>query len=262
MAVPAHDQRDFEFCRKYGLPIRVVVQPVDAEPLDPEKMTAAFRRAPARQVSELRSVRWPFRDDAILAMSAHAQAKGFGQRETIFACETGAYRVSAIGARLSRSCTALKTELCPFRTKISRLLPENVPSPVKVAQPLAATPDFVNTTCPKCGGPARRETDTMDTFVDSSWYFYRYCDPQNDQAPFDPAKVAYWFPIDQYIGGITHAILHLLYSRFWCKVMRDLGLVAHKRTDRPPFHAGHGAKGRHGHVQIQRQCRRRHGNGR
>jgi leucyl-tRNA synthetase len=93
--------------------------------------------------------------------------------------------------------------------------------------PLATTPEFANTTCPKCGGPARRETDTMDTFVDSSWYFYRYCDPHNSNAPYDSAKVKYWFPIDQYIGGITHAILHLLYSRFWCKVMRDLGLIDH-----------------------------------
>src|SRR5437764_10511242 len=107
------------------------------------------------------------------------------------------------------------------------LLPANPKLTGEGESPLAGAPEFVNTKCPKCGGPARRETDTMDTFVDSSWYFYRYCDPRNDKAPYDSAKVAYWFPIDQYIGGITHAILHLLYSRFWCKVMRDLGLVKH-----------------------------------
>jgi leucyl-tRNA synthetase len=93
--------------------------------------------------------------------------------------------------------------------------------------PLASVPEFVNVKCPKCGSAARRETDTMDTFIDSSWYFYRYADPHNDQAPFDPALVRYWLPVDQYIGGIVHAILHLLYTRFFCKVMRDLGLVNH-----------------------------------
>ncbi len=87
-------------------------------------------------------------------------------------------------------------------------------------------PEFVNVKCPQCGAAARRETDTMDTFIDSSWYFYRYCDAHNAKAPFDPAKVAYWFPIDQYIGGVEHAILHLIYSRFFTKVMRDLGLIA------------------------------------
>ena len=91
-------------------------------------------------------------------------------------------------------------------------------------------PSFLNTTCPKCGGPARRETDTMDTFVDSSWYFYRYADARNNKAPFDSAKIAYWFPIDQYIGGVEHAILHLIYSRFWTKFMRDMGLV---KNDEP-----------------------------
>ena len=106
-------------------------------------------------------------------------------------------------------------------------LPENVTLTGEGQSPLAGSPEFVNTKCPKCGGPARRETDTMDTFVDSSWYFYRYTDPHNDKAPFDKEKVRYWFTIDQYVGGITHAILHLLYSRFFCKVMRDLGMVQH-----------------------------------
>jgi leucyl-tRNA synthetase len=123
------------------------------------------------------------------------------------------------------------------------VLPENAKLTGEGGSPLAATPEFVNTTCPKCGGPARRETDTMDTFVDSSWYFYRYCDPHNDKAPYDSAKVAYWFPIDQYIGGITHAILHLLYSRFWCKVMRDLGLVNHNEPIARLFTQGMVQKG-------------------
>jgi len=123
------------------------------------------------------------------------------------------------------------------------LLPPNPKLTGEGESPLASTPEFVNTTCPKCGGPALRETDTMDTFVDSSWYFYRYCDPHNEKAPFDSAKVGYWFPIDQYIGGITHAILHLLYSRFWCKVMRDLGLITHNEPIARLFTQGMVQKG-------------------
>jgi leucyl-tRNA synthetase len=106
------------------------------------------------------------------------------------------------------------------------ILPEKVDIALAVGSPLSSLPDFVNAICPKCGGPARRETDTMDTFVDSSWYFYRYTDAHNDRAPFDSKTVQYWFPIDQYIGGVEHAILHLIYSRFWTKFMRDLGLIA------------------------------------
>ena len=105
------------------------------------------------------------------------------------------------------------------------ILPEQVEITQEGGSPLGRVAEFVNTTCPVCGGPARRETDTMDTFVDSSWYFYRYTDAKNASAPFDSAKVNYWFPIDQYIGGVEHAILHLIYSRFWTKVMRDLGLI-------------------------------------
>src|SRR5437879_129695 len=110
------------------------------------------------------------------------------------------------------------------------ILPENIDVTLTGGSPLGRVPEFVNATCPKCGGPARRETDTMDTFVDSSWYFYRYTDAGNDQAPFDSRTVAYWFPIDQYIGGVEHAILHLIYSRFWTKAMRDLGLI---KNDEP-----------------------------
>jgi leucyl-tRNA synthetase len=106
------------------------------------------------------------------------------------------------------------------------ILPEAIDIANAVGSPLGGLPEFVNATCPKCGGPARRETDTMDTFVDSSWYFYRYTDAHNDRAPFDSKIAQYWFPIDKYIGGVEHAILHLIYSRFWTKFMRDLGLVS------------------------------------
>ncbi len=118
------------------------------------------------------------------------------------------------------------------------LLPEKIEITQQGGSPLGRVPEFVNTTCPKCGGPARRETDTMDTFVDSSWYFYRYTDAQNTKAPFDSATVQYWFPIDQYIGGVEHAILHLIYSRFWTKVMRDLGMVKNDEPARRLFTQG------------------------
>ena len=228
MCVPAHDERDFEFCRKYGLPVRVVVQPLDGEPLVPEKMTAAFDEHDRGKLVNSGPYNGLSPDEAILAMSAHAEAKGFGKRETT-------YRLKDWGISRQRYWgTPIPVVYCPKDgivpvpdTDLPVVLPENAKLTGEGGSPLASMPEFVNTTCPRCGGPARRETDTMDTFVDSSWYFYRYCDPHNDKAPFDSAKVQYWFPIDQYIGGIEHAILHLLYSRFWCKVMRDIGLVRH-----------------------------------
>jgi len=234
MAVPAHDQRDLEFCRKYKLPVRVVIQPLEGEPLDAETMTSPFdEHIHGKLVNS-----GPFNGlspvEAIAKMSALAEQKGFGKAETI-------YRLRDWGISRQRYWgTPIPVIYCPRDGMVPVpdkdlpvLLPPNPKLTGEGESPLAGTPEFVNTTCPKCGGPARRETDTMDTFVDSSWYFYRYCDPHNDKAPFDSAKVAYWFPIDQYIGGITHAILHLLYSRFWCKVMRDLGLVNH---DEPIAH--------------------------
>ena len=228
MAVPAHDQRDLEFCRKYKLPVRVVVQPLEGEPLDVAKMTAAFDEHMKGKLVNSGPYNGLSPDEAIAKMSAFAEQKGFGKAETI-------YRLRDWGISRQRYWgTPIPVVYCPKDGMVpvpDKDLPVVLPPNPKLTgegeSPLASTPEFVNTICPKCGGPARRETDTMDTFVDSSWYFYRYCDPQNKKAPYDSAKVAYWFPIDQYIGGITHAILHLLYSRFWCKVMRDLGLVKH-----------------------------------
>jgi leucyl-tRNA synthetase len=228
MAVPAHDERDFEFCRKYGLPVRVVVQPSEGEPLVEEKMTGAFDEHQNGKLVNSGPFNGLSPDEAIVKMTALAEQKGFGRGEVVF-------RLRDWGISRQRYWgTPIPVVYCPehgLQPVLDKDLPVLLPPNPKLTgegeSPLAATPEFVNTTCPKCGLPARRETDTMDTFVDSSWYFYRYCDAQNDKAPFDSAKVAYWFPIDQYIGGITHAILHLLYSRFWCKVMRDLGLVKH-----------------------------------
>jgi leucyl-tRNA synthetase len=228
MAVPAHDQRDFEFCRKYGLPIRVVIQPSVGEPLVEEKMTVAFDEHENGTLVNSGRFDGLSPDQAIVKMTAFAEKKGFGHGEVVF-------RLRDWGISRQRYWgTPIPVVYCPDHglqavpdKDLPVLLPPNPKLTGEGESPLASTPEFVNTTCPKCGGPARRETDTMDTFVDSSWYFYRYCDPHNDKAPFDSAKVAYWFPIDQYIGGITHAILHLLYSRFWCKVMRDLDLITH-----------------------------------
>jgi leucyl-tRNA synthetase len=118
------------------------------------------------------------------------------------------------------------------------VLPDRIEITGAGRSPLENVPEFVNVQCPKCGGAARRETDTMDTFIDSSWYFYRYCDPKNSSAPFDSAKIAYWFEIDQYIGGVEHAILHLIYSRFFTKMMRDIGLIGNSEPARRLFTQG------------------------
>jgi leucyl-tRNA synthetase len=259
MAVPAHDERDFEFCKKYRLPIRVVVTPKEEvhdskrrvedgkKTQDPPSKTeggvpGAFTEygtsVNSGPYSGLRS------EEAIEKMAAFAEQKGFGRAETIYRLrDWGISRQRYWGTPIP-VIYCEKDGMVPVPDNdLPVVLPPNPKLTGEGESPLASTPEFVNTTCPKCGGPARRETDTMDTFVDSSWYFYRYCDPHNDKAPFDSAKVAYWFPIDQYIGGITHAILHLLYSRFWCKVMRDLGMVQHDEPIKRLFTQGMVQKG-------------------
>jgi leucyl-tRNA synthetase len=226
MCVPAHDQRDYEFADKYGLPVKIVIQPMQGVSLRPDRMSEAYtehgRLSNSGPYSGLTT------DQAIEKMTADASAKKFGAGETT-------YRLKDWGVSRQRYWgTPVPVIYCEKDGMVpvpDDQLPVRLPEQLAIAtagqSPLASVPEFVNTKCPKCGGPARRETDTMDTFVDSSWYFYRYTDPHNDKAPYDPQKAAYWFPIDQYVGGITHAILHLMYSRFFCKVMRDLGLVKH-----------------------------------
>ncbi len=182
--------------------------------------------------------------DAIEKMASDAQARGFGKKETIFRLrDWGISRQRYWGTPIP-VIYCEKDGMVPVPEKdLPVVLPANPKLTGEGESPLATDPEFVNVKCPKCGGAARRETDTMDTFVDSSWYFYRYCDPKNDQAPYDSAKVGYWFPIDQYIGGITHAILHLLYSRFWTKVMRDLGLIKNSEPAARLFTQGMVLKG-------------------
>jgi leucyl-tRNA synthetase len=231
MAVPAHDPRDFEFARKYGLPVRVAVTPADAP-----------RRSSGDASTE------PFTDYGVLVGSGEydgltsqeaqiriadaAQKRGIGER-------TVQYRLKDWGISRQRYWgTPIPMIYCERDgivpvpdDQLPVLLPRITEFTGRGDSPLAHVPEFVDVVCPKCGGPARRETDTMDTFVDSSWYFYRFCDPKNAQLPFDPAKSRYWMPVDFYSGGVEHAILHLIYSRFFTRVFRDLGMV----DDSEPF---------------------------
>jgi leucyl-tRNA synthetase len=172
-------------------------------------------------------------------MSAHAEAQGFGKAAIT-------YRLKDWGISRQRYWgTPIPVIHCPKcgvvpvpENQLPVILPDRIEITGTGRSPLENVPEFVNVPCPVCGVPARRETDTMDTFIDSSWYFYRYCDAHNSTRPFDPAKIAYWFEIDQYIGGIEHAILHLIYSRFFTKVMRDIGLIQNGEPVRRLFTQG------------------------
>jgi leucyl-tRNA synthetase len=253
MAVPAHDERDFEFCTKYGLPKPVVVVPQtqDSTAKNEGGASAASKTVEADGVFTEFGVSvnsGPYSGmesaTAIAKMADFAEQTGFGRAETIFRLKDwGISRQRYWGTPIPVVYCEKDGMVAVPDKDLPVLLPPNPKLTGMGESPLASTSEFVNTTCPKCGGPAKREADTMDTFVDSSWYFYRYADAHNDKAPYDSAKVAYWFPIDQYIGGITHAILHLLYSRFWCKVMRDLGLITHNEPAARLFTQGMVQKG-------------------
>ncbi len=221
MAVPAHDQRDFDFARRFDIDIRVVVSP-EGQTLDPSTMTEAFT------------------DDGVMVNSGEftgmPNEKG---REAVIRklAETGNggpmvnYRLRDWNISRQRYWGApipvVYCDRCGVKPVREEDLPVLLPLDVQTCDdgrsPLPSTPSFVEAVCPCCGGPARRETDTMDTFVESSWYFARYTSPRNDNAPFDMEALKYWLPVDQYIGGVEHAILHLLYARFFTKMLRDCG---------------------------------------
>jgi leucyl-tRNA synthetase len=230
MSVPAHDERDYEFAKKYKLEIRLVILPQSNEEETMVEPPLPFTSMDGMLVNSGEFSRLSCAD-AIKKMSARAEEKGFGKPTVTFRIKDwGISRQRYWGTPIPMVYCE-KDGIVPVAEKdLPVILPDNVPITLSGGSPLLYVPEFLNTTCPKCGGPARRETDTMDTFVDSSWYFYRYADAHNDKAPFDSAKIAYWFPIDQYIGGVEHAILHLIYSRFWTKFMRDMGLV---KNDEP-----------------------------
>ena len=226
MSVPAHDERDYEFAKKYGIEIRQVIVPSGEPGGPPHELPFTTLEGKLINSGEFTGLGC---QEAIKKMAAFAEQKGFGKA-------TVTYRLKDWGISRQRywgtpipMLYCEKDGVVPVPEKdLPVILPENVKITLSGGSPLLEVPEFLNTTCPKCGGPARRETDTMDTFVDSSWYFYRYTDAHNDRAPFDSKIAQYWFGeggIDQYIGGVEHAILHLIYSRFWTKFMRDIGLI-------------------------------------
>ncbi|GAK61253.1 leucyl-tRNA synthetase [Candidatus Vecturithrix granuli] len=223
MAVPTHDQRDFEFAQKYQLPLRVVIQPPDTK-LSVDTMTQAYI------------------EDGVLVNSGRFD--GMKNREAIqkiteYLADQGIgkatinYRLRDWGISRQRywgnpipiiHCDDCGSVPVPYED-LPVILPEDIEFSAVGGNPLSHIPEFVNVRCPRCGKAARRETDTMDTFVDSSWYYMRYACPHYDEGPLEKEAVQYWMTVNQYIGGIEHAILHLLYSRFFTKVLRDLGIV-------------------------------------
>jgi len=235
MSVPAHDERDFEFAQKYSLPIRQVIAPITHEqeraeppPITGNDQSVVMTRAFTDYGVLVNSGEWSGKlsQNAITEMAKYAAAKGFGAAAVTFRIrDWGVSRQRFWGAPIPIVyCDTCGTVPVPYE-QLPVVLPETADFTGVGESPLASMPEFVNTTCPKCRRPARRDTDTMDTFVDSSWYFFRYCDPRNDSMPFDPAIAAHWIPVDQYIGGDSHAVMHLIYTRFWTKFMRDLGLI-------------------------------------
>jgi leucyl-tRNA synthetase len=222
MSVPGHDERDFEFATKYGIEIRRVIRGV-AESEEETPLPFESEDGILINSGEFDGL---ICEEAQKKLQEVAVSGGFGEAKVTF-------RLRDWGVSRQRYWgTPIPMVNCPEHglvpvpdEQLPVLLPEQIEITQEGGSPLSRVPEFLNTTCPKCGGPATRETDTMDTFVDSSWYFYRYTDAKNSGAPFRSEVAQYWFPIDQYIGGVEHAILHLIYSRFWTKVMRDLGLI-------------------------------------
>jgi leucyl-tRNA synthetase len=230
MAVPAHDERDFEFARTYGLPVRVVIQP-PGEVLDPDAMAEAYPHE-GIMVNSGEFDGTPAAE-SVARVTEWLEAKGFGEAAVNFRIRDWLisrqrYWGTPIPIVFCDRCgeVAVPDDQLPVE------LPDDVDfTPTGEASPLATAEEWVNVDCPRCGGTARRETDTMDTFVDSSWYFHRYADAHNLISPFERAKSDAWMPIDLYSGGITHGVMHLIYARFFQKVLMDMGMA----RDPEPF---------------------------
>lgn len=221
MAVPAHDQRDFEFAQKYGLLIREVIVPEDDGSQGSDELFTDYGEVVNSGPFSGKTSRV-----AMEEMAAFAEEKGFGRASII-------YRLRDWGISRQRYWgTPIPVIFCdecgvvgvPY-IDLPVTLPPDVEFKGEEGSPLEQSESFVHTQCPQCGGPARRETDTMDTFFDSSWYYFRYCSPEEFERPFTPEKAAYWLPVNIYVGGVEHAILHLIYARFFCKFLRDFGLT-------------------------------------
>ena len=224
MGVPSGDQRDWMFAKKYGIDIILTLQPKDHE-LKLEEMTAAYVEKEGVLVNSGKFTGMDFHE-ATQGIMDEAEEKGFGKRMVNYRLRDWLIsRQRYWGAPIPViHCEECGETLVP-ESELPVRLPEDVEFKQGTLSPLATSKSFTECKCPKCGGPAHRETDTMDTFICSSWYYLRYMDPHNTEKPFDREKANYWGPVDQYIGGIEHAILHLLYSRFFTKVLKDEGLV-------------------------------------
>jgi leucyl-tRNA synthetase len=236
MAVPAHDERDFAFAERYELPVQVVVVPANGEP--PEDAAFVGHSADERLVdsAQFSGMSSPEGKKAIVEWLERRgkgrPAVGYRLRDWLLSRQR--YWGCPIPILYCEGCGLVPVP----ESDLPVLLPDVEEYLPKGRSPLAAAEDWMRTTCPSCGGEARRETDTMDTFVDSSWYFIRYCDPRNDDEPFARPIADYWLPVNQYIGGIEHAILHLLYARFFTKVMNDLGIVGFREPFARLFNQG------------------------
>ncbi|MGB9919319.1 MAG: leucine--tRNA ligase [Moorellales bacterium] len=224
MGVPAHDQRDFEFARTYGLPVRVVIRPPEGE-LDEAGLTQAYEED-GIMVNSGPFTGLPNRE-GIERIADHLENSGLGRRTVNYRLRDWLISRQRYWGAPIPMLYCSRCGIVPVPEEdLPVLLPYEVEFKPTGESPLKSCQDFLNTTCPQCGGPARRESDTMDTFVCSSWYFLRYASPKSRERAFLPDKVNYWMPVDQYIGGVEHAILHLMYARFFTKVLYDLGLVA------------------------------------
>ncbi len=234
MAVPAHDQRDFEFAKQYTIPIRLVIQSPEGT-LVPDALEAAYEaQAEAGVLVNSGTFSGQSVSDGKQSIGEHVETQGWGKRTVNFRLrDWGMARQRYWGTPIPMLyCDECGIVSVP-EDQLPVLLPEDVPFTGKGGSPLKDSASFAKVTCPTCGGAARRESDTMDTFVDSSWYFLRYCSPKDTQQPVNPDAVKHWMAVDQYVGGIEHAVLHLLYARFFTKVLRDLGLTT---VDEPFVH--------------------------